>query len=116
LAPKLRGRGTQVIVSYHNFSGTPGSDELRQLATQAFAQGDVAKISTMVNSPKDLSALEELLAEKHAGPVCIIGMGEVGAKTRTDFPRRGSCLTYGYFESSAAPGQLPATTLMELLG
>jgi len=56
------------------------------------------------------------LTEKHSGPICVIGMGELGVKTRTEFPRRGSCLTYGYFESSAAPGQLPAATLMELLG
>jgi len=116
LAGKLRGCGTQVIVSCHHFSGTPPLDELRIIAAHAFAQGDIAKISTMVNSPKDLSVLEELLTEKHSGPICVIGMGELGVKTRTEFPRRGSCLTYGYFESSAAPGQLPAATLMELLG
>ena len=116
LAPKLRGRGKQIIVSHHDFSRTPPLDKLRKTVSQAFTQGDVAKISTMVNSPKDVSLLEEVLAEKHPGPICVIGMGELGAKTRTEFPRRGSCLTYGYFESSAAPGQLPAATLMELLG
>jgi 3-dehydroquinate dehydratase I len=116
LAPRLARRGTQVIVSYHDFSGTPPLDELRKIASRAFAQGDIAKISTMVTSAKDLSVLEELLSEKHPGPICVIGMGELGVKTRTEFPRRGSCLTYGYFETSAAPGQLSAATLVELLG
>lgn len=116
LAPKLAGRGAQVIVSYHDFSGTPPLDQLRKIVHQEFEAGDVAKISTMVNSAQDLAVLEKLLAEKFSGPLCVIGMGELGAKTRTEFPPRGSCLTYGYFESPAAPGQLSATTLMELLG
>lgn len=116
LAPKLSGHGAQVIVSYHDFSGTPKGEALREMARQAFAQGDVAKVSTMINSPGDVEVLEGLLAEQWPGPLCVIGMGELGVKTRTEFPRRGSCLTYGYFEDSAAPGQLPAAALMELLG
>jgi 3-dehydroquinate dehydratase-1 len=115
LAQKLRGRGAQVIASYHSFSGTPTLDELRHMTTEAFAVGDIAKVSTMVKSMEDIRILEQLLAQKHPSPICVIGMGELGVKTRTDFPRRGSCLTYGYFEDSAAPGQLPAATLMELL-
>jgi len=116
LAPKLAGRGTQVIASYHDFSATPTLDELRRITMEAFAAGDVAKVSTMVKSAEDILTLEQLLAQKHQGPICVIGMGELGIKTRTEFPRRGSCLTYGYFEDSAAPGQLPAATLMEILG
>jgi 3-dehydroquinate dehydratase I len=115
LAQKLRGRGAQVVASYHNFSATPKFDELQRITEQAFQAGDIAKVSTMVNSADDLRTLEQLLAQKHPGPICVIGMGELGVKTRTDFPRRGSCLTYGFFEDSAAPGQLPAATLMELL-
>ena len=116
LAPKLKGQGAQIIVSHHDFATTPKLDQLRRTADEALEQGDVAKISTMINSPEDVTALEKLLTEKWRGPLCVIGMGELGVKTRTEFPRRGSCLTYGYFESSAAPGQLPAATLMESLG
>ena len=116
LAAKLKGRGAQVVVSFHDFAGTPEAGQLKATMREAFRQGDVAKISTMINSPGDLDVLEQLLAEKYPGPVCIIGMGALGVKTRTEFPQRGSCLTYGYFESPAAPGQRPAATLMELLG
>lgn len=115
LAPKLRGGGAQIIVSYHNFEETPRAEALREIMCEAFSQGDVAKISTMIKSPPDVDVLESLLKAERAGPLCIIGMGELGKKTRTDFPRRGSCLTYGYFETPAAPGQLAAATLMELL-
>jgi 3-dehydroquinate dehydratase-1 len=116
LGPKLKGRRGQIIVSYHDFATTPKLEQLRDTTRAAFEQGDIAKISTLINSPDDVTVLETLLTEKWPGPLCVIGMGELGVKTRTEFPRRGSCLTYGYFESSAAPGQLPAATLMELLG
>jgi len=116
LAPKLKGRGPQVIVSYHDFSGTPAIEVLKQKLSEAFQQGDIAKISTMINSGEDIGVLEQLLSQKYPGPLCVIGMGQLGVRTRTEFPRRGSCLTYGYFESPAAPGQRPASTLMELLG
>lgn len=116
LAPKLTGRETQIIASYHDFARTPKFEELRKIAREAFEQGDIAKVSTMINSAGDVAVLEKLLAEKWPGPLCVIGMGELGVKTRTEFPRRGSCLTYGYFETSAAPGQLAAATLMERLG
>lgn len=113
LASKL---GKPVIVSHHNFSETPPLDELRRIMQAAFAQGGVTKISAMIKSPNDVAILEQLLADDRPGPLCVIGMGDLGVKTRTEFPRRGSCLTYGYFEQPAAPGQLSAATLMELLG
>ena len=116
LGPKLKGRGAQVIVSYHDFAGTPRLEQLRETARQAFEQGEVTKVSTMINSPNDVSVLEKLLGEPWPGPLCVIGMGAMGVETRTEFPKRGSCLTYGYFESPAAPGQRPAATLMERLG
>jgi 3-dehydroquinate dehydratase type I len=113
----LGHRQAQIIVSYHDFAGTPAADELRTKIALGFAQGaDVVKISTMINSPDDITVLETLLTENWVGPLCVIGMGKLGERTRTDFPGRGSCLTYGYFESPAAPGQLSAEKLMELLG
>ena len=34
---------------------------------------------------------------------------------RTLFPTLGSCLTYGYLDESAAPGQVAASELVEKL-
>ncbi len=105
-----------VIASFHDFEWTPPLAELADLASRALAEGDVAKISTMVRNEKDVETLGGLLARSWRGPVCIIGMGPRGETTRTDFPRAGSCLTYGYFETIAAPGQLPAEKLMAVFG
>ena len=115
LAAQLKGR-LPVIVSFHDFARTPALDVLAGFAEQALAQGDVAKISTMVVTEADLETLRALLARERNGPVCVIGMGHKGEITRTEFPRAGSCLTYGYFETSAAPGQLSADKLMAHLG
>ena len=111
LAAKLRGK-KPIIVSFHDFTGTPSLDVLIGVAEQALSEGDVAKVSTMIRDKSDLVILRALLARSWKAPICIIGMGPHGEETRTEFPRSGSCLTYGYFEASAAPGQLPAEKLM----
>ena len=116
LAGEVKRLGVPVIVSFHDFSCTPPLEQLMELARQALDSGDVAKISTMVQTESDVDTLRRLLAREWNGPLCVIGMGAKGEVTRTEFPRAGSCLTYGYFESPAAPGQLPAEKLMTLLG
>jgi 3-dehydroquinate dehydratase len=42
-------------------------------------------------------------------------MGALGKQTRTAFPKLGSCLTYGYLDKPAAPGQLAAAALVRRL-
>ena len=116
LAEQLKKLGMPVIVSFHEFLRTPPRETLVDITRQALAIGDVAKVSTMVQTDEDLETLRGLLAREWPGPVCVIGMGPKGEVTRTEFPRAGSCLTYGYFETSAAPGQLSAEKLMAHLG
>jgi 3-dehydroquinate dehydratase type I len=120
LAAKLKQNvalaSTPLIVSFHDFARTPPLAELTARMEQALEQGDVAKISTMVQTEADLDTLRALLAKPWSAPVCVIGMGGKGEITRTEFPRAGSCLTYGYFETPVAPGQLSAEALMAHLG
>ena len=42
-------------------------------------------------------------------------MGELGVPTRTAFPARGSCFTYGFLKSSTAPGQFSCDELITQL-
>jgi 3-dehydroquinate dehydratase-1 len=116
LAPALKKNprlaSIPVIVSFHDFARTPPLPDLVSLMQQALEQGDVAKISTMLQNDADLETLRALLAKSWTGPVCVIGMGPKGELTRTEFPRAGSCLTYGYFETPVAPGQPSAESLM----
>ena len=60
-------------------------------------------------------SLKQLLAKDWGLPLCVIGMGTLGTPTRTDFPRLGSCLTYGYLDTPVAPGQLSARARLDHL-
>jgi len=104
-----------VIVSFHDFDKTPPFEELKTIATKAAKHGTVVKISTMVKTNEDIATLQKLLDCGLGVPVCIIGMGAFGTKTRVTFPAQGSCLTYGYLDAPSAPGQLSAETLSEQL-
>ena len=100
-----------VIVSFHDFGRTPVLEALLTVVNEALKQGAIAKISTMVTSDRETQVLQQLLARNWHAPICVIGMGDRGTQTRVEFARGGSCLTYGYFETPVAPGQLSAEAL-----
>jgi len=104
-----------LIVSHHDFGRTPPLEELRVIVDKASRFGTVAKVATMVRTEEDLAILRALLAEKRPTPLCVLGMGPLGPQTRIDFPRLGSCLTYGYLDTPVAPGQVAARELMRQL-
>jgi 3-dehydroquinate dehydratase-1 len=104
-----------LIVSHHDFGRTPPLEELRVIVDKASRYGTVAKVATMVKTEGDLAILRALLAEKRPTPLCVLGMGPLGPQTRIDFPRLGSCLTYGYLDTPVAPGQVAARELMRQL-
>lgn len=104
-----------LIVSYHDFAKTPPVGELRQILWKAASHGTVVKIATLTQTETDLATLRELVAEKCSVSVCLLGMGPLGPRTRTELPKLGSCLTYGYIDAPVAPGQVSARELMQQL-
>ena len=99
------------LISYHDFAKTPNLSELKNIVREAKEFAQVFKISTMVQSESDIEALRLLLDEHWSIPICVIGMGPLGTRTRVEFPKLGSCLTYGYLDKPSAPGQLSAAEL-----
>lgn len=105
-----------VIVSYHNFALTPSLADLRAIVARIRQLPHaVPKLAAMVTSEADIRILTELLQSELPQPICVIGMGPLGASTRTAFPALGSCLTYGHIDKSSAPGQLSAANLVDAL-
>jgi 3-dehydroquinate dehydratase-1 len=104
-----------LIVSYHDFEKTPPLPELQQVIRTAANYGTVVKIATRTETEDDIATLRALFAEQCSASVCLLGMGALGPRTRLEFPRLGSCLTYGYLDVPIAPGQVSAAQLKESL-
>ncbi len=115
IAQRARKLGKVCIASYHDFARTPALADLREVVSSAQEVASIVKVSTMVNGEGDVGILRELLSGNWQVPLCVIGMGALGTQTRISFATLGSCLTYGYVDKSAAPGQLPAAELVRQL-
>ena len=106
---------TCLIGSFHDFEKTPAIDVLSMVVEMGVTSGaDLVKIATWTEEPSDVNILTGLL-EKHAMPLCVLGMGTLGPATRVEFPGLGSRLTYGYLDESAASGQIYAGDLLARL-
>ena len=99
-----RGRG--VIVSRHDFTGTP-PDASGLLDGLRAAGGEFAKLAVMTERLADLSTL---LAVRADNASVVIGMGRAGMATRILAGRFGSRWTYA--GNAIAPGQLTAKRLL----
>ena len=105
-----------LIVSHHDFDKTPPLSELRQVMARAANYATVVKIATLTKTEEDVAILRALFQENCSAALCILGMGPLGSQTRTEFPRLGSCFTYGFLDEPVAPGQPSARELMQQLG
>ncbi|MBN2431701.1 MAG: type I 3-dehydroquinate dehydratase [Acidobacteria bacterium] len=99
--------GSRVIVSHHDFAGTPDLPELRRLVADCFTHGaDLAKVACRVRAPRENARLLALLDDDW--PVVPVGMGTAGRLTRIMAPLLGSPFTFCAPDDgpSTAPGQL----------
>jgi 3-dehydroquinate dehydratase-1 len=108
--------GKTVIGSFHDFERTPDTKQLRVVIDAGRRAGaDIVKIAAMIHGPADIAVLFSVLNTARQKPLCLIGMGPLGIPTRVTLACEGSCLTYGYADRSAAPGQTPSSTLVRRL-
>ena len=114
-----KANGIKLVLSFHNFSYTPGLETLVAKFLAADQLGaDVAKVAVM---PRDLGDVLTLLTATHeAGrklrvPLISMSMGPLGAITRMVGGVFGSALTFAVGASSSAPGQVPIEDLNTVL-
>ncbi len=114
-----RDHGTAVVVSVHDFDGTPAPGNLRELLDAAADRGDVGKLAVTAASRGDVL---DLLAVTHefaaAGrQVATMAMGEPGRHSRVVAPLYGSRIGYAPVDSAdaTAPGQYDLATLARLV-
>jgi 3-dehydroquinate dehydratase / shikimate dehydrogenase len=105
---------SHVIISHHDFSGTP-QDLTRIYEQMAATPARVVKIAVQANDILDSLPVFQLLdrARNEGREVIAIAMGNAGLATRILGPSRGAFLTYAAFgeESATAPGQITAQQL-----
>ena len=119
--------GTVFLRSYHDFTGTGTVEELRSMVEKCRYHGaDMVKLVTTAHSQEDVDrvmSLYEWCNTEASGGVEALAdggliafcMGEAGRQSRVDCLKYGSPYTYAALsaEEAAAPGQWPASSIME---
>lgn len=112
---RTREQGTRLILSYHNFSYTPGHDLLVERFLEADRLGaDVGKVAAMPRDRADVLTLLAATATADAKariPLISMSMGPLGVATRMVGGVFGSSLSFAVGEGASAPGQPPIADL-----
>ena len=114
------GSPTQLIVSYHDFAGTPDSKTLASIVDEMHAaQADIGKIITTANTAGDILRVLQLLdrAKELNFPLIAFCMGKIGMISRLTSVVLGGFMTYCApdGQQGTAPGQLTVSEMRVLL-
>ena len=105
LASYVRGTGTPILASWHDFSGTPGPAALsRRLASMRRLSPHV-KMVTTARGPGDAARVLALYGGFSGGSLVAFAMGEHGRLSRILCLYMGSPWTYVSMGRPVAPGQ-----------
>lgn len=114
-----RDHGVSIIVSSHDFDGTPDRSALANTLQRACDHGDVGKLAVTANSPDDVL---DLLSVTRAcagdgATVATMAMGEAGRHSRAVAPLYGSRIGYAPVDpaKATAPGQYHLERLRSLV-
>jgi 3-dehydroquinate dehydratase type I len=117
----LRGTETRLIVSWHDFSGTPSRETLHaKLAACRADSPAIVKLVTTANVAADCLRLLELIpaALGDGQPIAAFCMGEAGKISRIMAPRLGSAIGYASLDvgEGSAPGQFTIAEMRTIFG
>jgi 3-dehydroquinate dehydratase/shikimate dehydrogenase len=103
-----------VLLSYHNYGGTPPLDAIARRMTRIPADG--YKIVTTAKKPSDNSRVLSLAKTYPKAPMVLLAMGEVGFATRVLSTALGGLYTYAAPNAAegTASGQVSARQLRHL--
>lgn len=103
-----RRNGRNVVLSFHDFDGTPPDLEARYDAMRT-SGAEVVKLAVTTHTGDDLRRLRRLGSGE--GLSVLIGMGQTGVPSRVLPGRFGSAWTYA--GEGVAPGQMSVRRLLE---
>jgi 3-dehydroquinate dehydratase type I len=110
---------TRLILSWHDFAGTPDMIRLEAVLEEMLAaEADIVKMVTLAREPADNLRMLSLIPKARARGKEIIAfcMGPVGKWSRVAAPLLGSWLTFAPFSKTraSAPGQLAVNDMKRL--
>jgi 3-dehydroquinate dehydratase-1 len=106
---------TLVMVSEHDFNGTPDLAGLDDIVKRSLSQGaDIVKIAAMASCQEDVTRLLRF-TEECGAPLVTMAMGDIGTVSRVVAPLFGSLFVYGYLFKPLVPGQLSAPKIIRAL-
>jgi 3-dehydroquinate dehydratase type I len=113
-----RGK-TRLILSWHDFSGTPDDPVLHNILDEMLAaDAEILKIVTLAAAPADNLRVLSLIPRALAAGREIIAfcMGPLGAWSRLAAPFLGSFLTFAPFnrKKGSAPGQITVNEMRRM--
>ena len=104
--------GTEIIRSFHDFSGTPDLEYLQQVRDRCYRYGaDIAKVVVTAHSADDAARVLALYDD--CNNLIAFAMGPEGRATRIESLRRGAPFAYASLSDSdaTAPGQIDYITM-----
>lgn len=119
LAALAAARGITVVLSHHDWAGTPRQEELvallrRLTAVACGKQSAVVKVAVTPHTAADvavLAAAAREVAPEFDGSLIAIAMGKLGQVTRGLHNDYGSAATFAALTKTSAPGQLTVAEL-----
>jgi len=110
---------TRLILSWHDFTGTPETAALDHIFSDMLAQeADVLKLVTQARTPEDNLRVLTLIPRAHAAGKDIIAfcMGPLGKWSRMAAAFLGSFITFAPFnpKQASAPGQVTVNEMRRL--
>ena len=112
-----RTDGVRIILSFHDFRGTPVARRLDELARQAAMLGaDLCKVATRTDTPEQLERLLDFFERsRRTQNVAAMGIGKLGRESRLELARRGCPLNYAHLGVPRVAGQLSIRELRQAL-
>lgn len=116
----LKHPETGLIMSWHDFSGTPSAEELGEILQQQMESGaHIGKIATTANDYRDVLRIMNLqaVAAESNFPLIAFCMGPIGRISRLATIKLGGYMTYAAPDGGdeTAPGQIKLSTLRAML-
>lgn len=108
-----------VVMSNHDFDGTPEEDEiLRRLEREDHYGADIMKIAVIPHDRYDVIKLLDAtvkMSNKTEKPLMTISMSKLGAISRMIGEFTGSAITFAAVGETSAPGQMDIERMREIL-